>query len=57
MYEVLSLNGKQLFRQNEIFDGQSFIAYLQQVKKKFNKFIMIVDRATQHRSKKMEEYL
>ena len=58
MYGVLSLDGsKQLFRQNERFDSHSFIAYLQQVKKKFNKFIMIVDRTAQHRSKKVaEEY-
>ena len=56
VYGVLSLEGKQLFRQKDKFDGQSFITYLQQVKKKFKKFIMIVDRATQHRSKMVEEY-
>ncbi len=57
MYGALSLDGKQLFRQDDKFDSQSFITCLEQVKKKFNKFIMIVDRATQHRSKKVEEYL
>lgn len=53
VYGVLSLDAKQLFRQKDKFDSQSFITYLQQVKKKF---IMIVDRATQHRSKMVEEY-
>jgi len=57
VYGVLSLDGKQLFRQNDKFDSQSFITYLKQVRKKFNKFIIFLDRATQHRSKMVEEYL
>ena len=58
IYGVLSLDGKQLFRQYDRFDSsQSFIAYLEEVRKNFNKFIMFVDRATQHRSKIVEEYL
>ena len=56
-FGVLSLDGKQLFRQYQRFDSQSFIAYLEDVKKKFRKFIMIVDRATQHRSRMVKEYL
>ena len=55
IYGVLSLDGKQLFRQYERFDSQSFIAYLEEIRKKFNKFILFVDRATQHRSKIVEE--
>ena len=57
VFGVLSLNGKQLFRQYQRFDSDSFIAYLEEIKKKFKKFIMFVDRATQHRSKMVEEYL
>jgi transposase len=57
IYGVLSLDGKQLFRQYEKFDSQSFIAYLEEIRKKFNKFIMFVDMATQHRSKIVEDYL
>jgi hypothetical protein len=57
VFGILSLNGKQLFRQYERFDSQSFIAYLEEVRKKFKKFIMIVDRATQHRSRMVKEYL
>ena len=56
VYGVLSLDGKQLFRQYERFDSHSFIAYLEEIRKKFKKFIMFVDRATQHRSKMVEEY-
>jgi len=57
VFGILSLNGKQLFRQYERFDSQSFIAYLEEARKKFKKFIMIVDRATQHRSRMVKEYL
>ena len=57
IYGVLSLDGKQLFRQYERFDSQSFIAYLEEIRKKFNKFILFADRATQHRSKMVEELL
>ena len=55
IYGVLSLDGKQLFRQYERFDSQSFIVYLEEIRKKFNKFILFADRATQHRSKMVEE--
>ena len=57
IYSILSLDGKQLFRQYEKFDSQSFIAYLEEIRKKFNKFILFVDRAAQHRSKIVEDYL
>ena len=57
IFGVLSLDGKQLFRQYERFDSHSFIAYLEETRKKFRKFIMIVDRATQHRSRMVKEYL
>ena len=56
-FGVLSLDGKQLFRQYERFDSHSFIAYLEEIQKKFNKFIIFVDRATQHRSRMVKEYL
>jgi hypothetical protein len=43
VYGVLSLDGKQLFRQqDDKFDSQSFIDYLDQVKKKFNKFVIFI---------------
>lgn len=57
VYGTLSLDGTQIFRQDTKFDSQTFIAYLEVVKKKFNKFVMIVDRATQHRSRLVKEYL
>lgn len=57
IFGVLSRDGKQLFRQYDRFDGHSFITYLEQVRKKFKKFIIFVDRATQHRSRVVQKYL
>ncbi len=56
-YGVLSLDGKQLLGSTKRFDSRSFIAYLEDVKKKFKKFIIFMDRATQHRSRIVKEYL
>ncbi len=48
-FGVISNDGKQLFRQQyNQFDSHSFITYLEEVKKKFKKFIIFVDRARQH---------
>jgi len=57
IFGVLSLDGKQLFRQYDRFDSLSFIAYLEEVRKKFKKFIIFMDRASQHRSKIVQQYL
>ncbi len=52
LFGILSMDGKQLFRQYNRFDSHSFIKYLEQVRKKLKKFVIfVVDRATQHRSK------
>jgi hypothetical protein len=45
LFGVLSMDGKQLFRQYNRFDSHSFIAYLEEIRKKINKFIIFVDRA------------
>ena len=51
IFGVLSLDGKQLFRQYDRFDSHSFITYLEETRRRFKKFIMFVDRAAQHKSK------
>jgi transposase len=58
-HHVLTIDGKQLFRQYKTFDQYSFISYLQQIKRKFHKLILFLDRAPpQHcRSQKVKAYL
>ena len=57
IFGILAMNGSQLFRQYDAFDQYAFIDYLKQVQRKFGKVILFTDRARQHRSKKVQEYL
>lgn len=57
MFGTLTLDGKQLFRQYDLFNQDTFLDYLKQIKKRLGKVILFTDRATQHRSKKVQEYL
>ncbi len=56
----LTSDGKQLlFRQYDVFNQDTFLDYLKQIKKRLGKVILFTtDRAIQHhRSKKVQEYL
>jgi hypothetical protein len=47
IFGALSVDGKQLFRQYNQFDrSHSFIRYLDEVREKFKKFVIFLDRAT-----------
>ena len=50
VYGVLGLDGEQIFRQYGKFNGDTFAEYLKEVKKEFDRALMIVDRAPQHRA-------
>ena len=52
------MKGKQLFRQYDKFNQDTFLDYLKQVKKRLGKkVILFTDRARQHQSNKIKEYL
>jgi transposase len=57
VFGCLTLNGKQLFKQYDKFNSNTFIDYLKHVQKKFGKCIILVDRATPHCSKVTRTYL
>ena len=57
VFGTLTMEGKQLFRQYHLFNQYSFLDCLKQVGKRLGKVIMLADRARQHRSKKVREYL
>jgi len=40
-----------------MFNQDTFIDYLKQVKKRLGKVVMFIDRARQHQSNKVKEYL
>ena len=55
---IVSLEGKQLFRQYDWFNATTFLDYLKQIHKKFPKCYLFLDKAKQqhHRSKKVLKY-
>jgi transposase len=59
VFGTITLDGRQLlFRQYKTFDQYSFISYLGELKRKFHKLILFLDRAPQHyRSKRVGAYL
>ena len=51
MFGTLTMEGKQLFRQYDLFNQDTFLDYLKQVRKRLGKVIMFTDRARQHQIK------
>jgi hypothetical protein len=48
VFGTLSLNGRQLFRQYNRFNEDTFLSYLKKVKRKFHKSIIFLDREAVH---------
>ncbi len=48
VFGTITFDGRQLFRQYDTFDQYSFISYLRELKGKFHKLILFLDRAPQH---------
>ncbi len=59
VFGALSMDGnKQLFRQYDEFNANTFLAYLKELHRKFPKMILFMDKARQHyRSQIVKEYL
>jgi transposase len=58
VFGTITFDGRQLFRQYYTFNQYSFISYLGELKRKFRKMILFLDRAPQHcRSKRVKAYL
>jgi transposase len=55
---IISLEGKQFFRQYDWFNANTFLDYLKQIHRKFPKCYLFLDKAKQqhYRSKKVLEY-
>jgi hypothetical protein len=57
MFGAISLEGKQLFRQFERFDEDTFYEFLKQIHHKFPKCYLFLDKAPQHyKSHKIKKY-
>jgi transposase len=56
LYGALSLDGRQLFRQYDDFDGETFFDYLKLIHRKFGRCLLFLDKATQHQTEEVLSY-
>lgn len=57
LFGAISLEGKQIFRQYDYFDENTFYDFLQQIHHKFPNCYLFLDKAPQHyKSQKVREY-
>ncbi len=56
-YGSIARDGRQFFRTYEKFDGPTFVRYLKDLHRHFGKVVVTTDRAPQHRSKRVKEFL
>ena len=57
VYGALAEDGTRLMRQYEKFDGPTFVRYLEEVRRKWGKAFLIMDNASQHKTRAVREYL
>ena len=58
MFGAISIEGKQLFRQYEKFNEDTFYEFLKHVRHKFPECYLFLDKAPHHyRSHKLRKYL
>ncbi len=57
LFGAISLDGKQLFRQYQYFNGDTFLDFLKMIHSRFPKCYLFIDKASPHyKSKKVREY-
>ena len=50
VFGTITIDGKQLVRQYDVFNQYVFLKYLKELQRKFRKLLLFIDRAVQHRS-------
>ena len=48
VFGALCIDGRQFFRQYSVFNQETFLKYLKELRRKFGKIILFIDRARQH---------
>ncbi|CAN5685218.1 hypothetical protein BH23THE1_BH23THE1_35100 [soil metagenome] len=58
LFGAIGLEGKEIFRQEYVFNGDAFLDFLKIIPHKFPKCYLFMDKAPQHyKSKKVKDYL
>ena len=55
-FGALSLGGRQLFRRYANVDGENFLAYLQELERKFAPMLLFLDRSSPHHTDQKVRY-
>jgi len=50
IFGAISLDGKQLFRQHDAINGESFLTYMIELKRRFGAFLLFLDKSAPHHS-------
>ena len=48
VFGTITIDGKQFFRQYDVFNQYAFLKYLKELQRKFRKLLLFIDRAAQH---------
>ena len=56
IFGAMNIEGKQLFRQYDVFNGDTFLDYLKKIHTKFPKCYLFMDKASHYKSKKVQKY-
>ncbi len=58
IFGAISMDGNQLFRQYDVFNGETFLNFLNKIRTKFPKCYLFMDKASPHyKSKKVRKYI
>ena len=58
VFGAISLDGRQIFRQYDTFNGETFLDFLKKTHRKFGKIYLFLDKARQHhKTKTVTDYL
>ena len=58
LFGTVSLNGRQLFRQYHTINGENFLAYTRELKRRFGAFLIFLDKsAPHHRDERVRRWL
>ena len=56
LFGALSLDKKQLFRQKKEINSETTIEFLKELKRKFGRFVLFLDKASYHKSYMVKEF-
>ncbi len=58
LFGAISIDGKQLFRQYDAFNGETFLDFLKMIHSKFPRCYLFMDKASPHyKSREVKDYL